>query len=53
VWFDGMRSGEFDVALEANCQNVINPFADVGRWLPHEVYRESVRYSFSFCLHSF
>src|SRR5262245_33873540 len=40
-WFDGMRSGEFDVALEANCQNVVNPVADVGRWLPHEVYREN------------
>lgn len=40
-WFDGMRSGEFDVALEANCQNVVNPIADVGRWLPHDVYREN------------
>jgi peptide/nickel transport system substrate-binding protein len=40
-WFDGMRSGDFDVALEANCQNVVNPIADVGRWLPHEVYSEN------------
>jgi hypothetical protein len=48
VWFDGVRSGDFDVALEANCQKVVNPFADVGRWLPQEVYRESVRYLFLF-----
>jgi peptide/nickel transport system substrate-binding protein len=43
-WFDGMRSGNFDVALEANCQNVVNPIADVGRWLPHEVYSENYGY---------
>jgi peptide/nickel transport system substrate-binding protein len=43
-WFDGMRSGDFDVALEANCQNVVNPIADVGRWLPNEVYRENYGY---------
>ena len=43
-WFDGMRSGDFDVALEANCQNVVNPIADVGRWLPTEVYRENYGY---------
>jgi hypothetical protein len=48
VWFDGVRSGDFDVALEANCQKVVNPFADVGRWLPQEVYRESVHYLFLF-----
>jgi peptide/nickel transport system substrate-binding protein len=39
-----MRSGDFTVALEANCQNVVNPIADVGRWLPHEVYRENYGY---------
>ena len=43
-WFDGMRSGNFDVVLEANCQNVVNPIADVGRWLPHEVYSENYGY---------
>jgi peptide/nickel transport system substrate-binding protein len=36
-----MRSGDFTVALEANCQNVVNPIADVGRWLPHDVQREN------------
>jgi peptide/nickel transport system substrate-binding protein len=39
-----MRSGDFTVALEANCQNVVNPIADVGRWLPHEVQRENYGY---------
>jgi peptide/nickel transport system substrate-binding protein len=43
-WIDAMRSGDFSVALEANCQNVVNPIADVGRWLPHEVYRENYGY---------
>jgi peptide/nickel transport system substrate-binding protein len=40
-WLDAMRSGNFTVALEANCQNVVNPIADVGRWLPHKVQREN------------
>ena len=40
-WLDSMRSGDFTVALEANCQNVVNPIADVGRWLPHEVYHDN------------
>jgi len=36
-WQDALRSGNFSVGLEANCQNVVNPIADVGRWLPHSV----------------
>ncbi len=40
-WLDSMRSGNFTVALEANCQNVVNPIADVGRWLPHDVEQEN------------
>lgn len=43
-WLDRMRSGDFTVALEANCQNVVNPIADVGRWLPHKVQRENFGY---------
>ena len=43
-WLDAMRSGDFTVALQANCQNVVNPIADVGRWLPHEVHRENYGY---------
>jgi peptide/nickel transport system substrate-binding protein len=36
-WFEAMRSGNFDVVLEGNCQNVVNPLADVGKYLPHSV----------------
>jgi peptide/nickel transport system substrate-binding protein len=42
--FDLMRSGNFSVVLQANCQNVVNPLADVGRWLPHEVQSENYGY---------
>jgi peptide/nickel transport system substrate-binding protein len=42
--FDLMRSGDFSVVLQANCQNVVNPLADVGRWLPHEVQSENYGY---------
>jgi peptide/nickel transport system substrate-binding protein len=42
--FDAMRSGNFTVLLQANCRNVVNPIADVGRWLPHEVQRENYGY---------
>jgi peptide/nickel transport system substrate-binding protein len=41
VWLEAMRAGDFTVALEANCQNVVNPIADSGRWLPHKRYREN------------
>lgn len=40
-WIDSMRRGDFTVALEANCQNVVNPIADVGRYLPHDIYSEN------------
>jgi peptide/nickel transport system substrate-binding protein len=43
-WFDAMRSGDFAVVLQANCQNVVNPIADVGRWLPHKLHRENYGY---------
>ena len=42
--FDAMRSGNFSVVLQANCSNVVNPIADVGRYLPHEVERENYGY---------
>jgi len=41
VWLESMRAGDFTVALEANCQNVVNPIADSGRWLPNKRYREN------------
>ncbi|HVY16561.1 MAG TPA: ABC transporter substrate-binding protein [Rhodopila sp.] len=43
-WLDTMRRGDFSVALEANCQNIVNPIADVGRYLPHDRYSENFAY---------
>jgi peptide/nickel transport system substrate-binding protein len=40
-WFEAMRSGNFDVVLEANCQGVVNPLLDVGKYLPHTVFTEN------------
>jgi peptide/nickel transport system substrate-binding protein len=39
-WFAAMRNGSFDVALEGNCQSVINPVLDVGKHQPHSVFTE-------------
>jgi peptide/nickel transport system substrate-binding protein len=36
-----MRSGNFDVTMEANCQSVVNPPLDVGKYLPQSVYTEN------------
>src|SRR6185295_6983342 len=36
-WFEAERAGNFDVTAEGNCQNVVNPLADVGKYLPHSV----------------
>ena len=33
--------GDFDVAMEANCQSVVNPLLDIGKYLPHTVYTEN------------
>ena len=34
IWFDRLRkSKEFDVSTDANCQSVVNPIADVSKWL--------------------
>ena len=43
-WLDKMRQGEFTLAMEANCQMVVNPIADAGRYLPHEMYKENFAY---------
>jgi peptide/nickel transport system substrate-binding protein len=40
-WFEAMRSGGYDVVVEANCQGVVNPLMDVGKYLPHTVYTEN------------
>ena len=40
-FFDGLRSGSFDVTIDFNCQGLINPALDVGKFLPHSVYSEN------------
>jgi len=36
-WFAAMRAEDFDVTVEGNCQNVVNPLADIGKYLPHTI----------------
>ena len=40
-WFQAMRTGTFDVMVEANCQSVVNPALDTGKYLPQSVYQEN------------
>src|SRR5438876_337014 len=43
-WFEAMRTGNFDVTLEGNCQNVVNPLADIGKYLPQSVSTSNYGY---------
>lgn len=36
-----MRTGSFDVVVDANCQSVVNPALDTSKYLPQSVYPES------------
>src|ERR1700686_4019601 len=36
-WFEALGSGNFEVTTGGNCKNVVNPLADVGKYLPHTV----------------
>ena len=40
-WFEAMRSGDFDVVVEANCNSVVNPVLDTQKYLPHDVFVEN------------
>ena len=40
-FYEALRSGTFDVAVEFNCQNVVNPLLDVAKFLPRSVYPEN------------
>jgi peptide/nickel transport system substrate-binding protein len=40
-WFESMRTGNFDVVVEASCNSVVNPLLDVQKYLPHEVFNEN------------
>jgi len=37
-FYDALRSGSFEVAVEFNCQNMVNPLLDVAKVLPRSVY---------------
>jgi peptide/nickel transport system substrate-binding protein len=43
-WFEAMRSGNFDVVVEASCNSIVNPLLDVQKYLPHSVYTENFGY---------
>ena len=38
---EALRSGDFDLTLDGDCQNVVNPLLDVGKYLPHSVSSEN------------
>src|SRR5262249_23247722 len=40
-FYDGLRNGTFDVTVDFNCQNVVNPVLDVAKFEPHTVYPEN------------
>ena len=40
-WFEAMRSGNFDVVLEASCESFVNPLLDVQKVLPRSVFTEN------------
>jgi peptide/nickel transport system substrate-binding protein len=43
-WFAAMRSGDFDVVVEANCNSIVNPVLDTQKYLPHDVFVENYGY---------
>jgi peptide/nickel transport system substrate-binding protein len=40
-FFEGLRNGAFDVAIDFNCGSVVNPLLDVGKYLPRSAYSEN------------
>ena len=38
-WFEAMRTGNFDVVVEANCNGVVNPVMDTQKYLPNDGVR--------------
>jgi peptide/nickel transport system substrate-binding protein len=40
-WYQAMRTGNFDVVVEGNCNSVVNPLIDVQKYLPHDVFSEN------------
>ena len=37
-WFEAMRSGSFDVVVDASCNSTVNPLLDVQKYLPRAVF---------------
>jgi len=40
-WFEAMRSGSFDVVVDASCNSTVNPLLDVQKYLPRAVSSEN------------
>jgi peptide/nickel transport system substrate-binding protein len=40
-WFEAMRSGSFEVVVDASCNSVVNPLLDVQKYLPRAVFSEN------------
>jgi peptide/nickel transport system substrate-binding protein len=40
-FYESLRGGTFDVTVDFNCQGVVNPTIDVGKYLPHSVNSEN------------
>jgi len=43
-WFEAMRTGTYDVVLQANCHSVVNPLIDVQPYLPASISSENYGY---------
>ena len=37
-WFEMMRAGNFEAAVEGSCNSLVNPLVDVQKYLPRSVY---------------
>ncbi len=44
VLLETFRAGDFAVALESYCQDVVNPIADISRYLPHRMQSTNFAY---------
>jgi peptide/nickel transport system substrate-binding protein len=43
-WFQALRDGSFTLSTEGNCQNIVNPLADVSKYLPGSVAKSNYGY---------
>jgi peptide/nickel transport system substrate-binding protein len=40
-WIETMRTRNFDVTMEANCQSIVNPPLDVAKYLPYTIFSDN------------